>query len=273
MSQGRISRALVFHRSLARRGDLGILDILGLLFAGILILLFIGVLMPGSRLTGTREEATKQKCANNLKGIAIAMILYSNDYRFFPHMNSHEVENSASDVSTIYRTLYYFKYHDNIDSLICPDSEDLPLPLSQSMIDDPKTFSWDKSKIPAPGVKPIFDKSIDPALVKNEHLSYTAPRAVIVAASARSDTMLSIDKACKPLTLPAIPAGAPAGNHEDGANILYADGHVSFCPIGTPSQLAVAIERLQLEGCSEVMAAEIAPLLKAAAEESPAKGE
>jgi prepilin-type processing-associated H-X9-DG protein len=159
------------------------------------------------------QKGGKQKCANNLKGIGIAMTLYSNDYRFFPHMQSLNAPNKSTDVAKVYRTLIYSKYIDNAEVYICPSSEDVFTQPSQEMIDDPIKFGW--KGVVADGRKPIRsgpgpDLFTDP---KFTELSYTYRRRSMSASAVRSDTMMAADI---------------AWNHSNGFNILFGDGHVNL---------------------------------------------
>lgn len=196
-------------------------------------------------------EPGRNKCSNGLKGIGIAMILYSNDYRFFPHMTSFQEENSARDVSTIYRSMIYYKYFDNPEALVCPQSSET-WNLSIRSADDPRSFFWDGCPKPDSSIKPIYDKSCDPEIAKNINLSYTARRKKLNAGSVKSDTILSADKALRG-KLSSRPEGTPTGSHEDGFNILYADGHVSFSPIAETETLRGLQDNLQFDGCDQVL--------------------
>jgi prepilin-type processing-associated H-X9-DG protein len=174
------------------------------------------------------EKSNKQKCANNLKGIGIALILYSNDYRFFPHMQSLNAPNKSTDVAKVYRTLIYFNYIDNAELYTCPSSEDFFIQPTQAMIDNPKIFGW--KGVVADGRKPIHsgpgpELFTDPDFLE---LSYTYLRRSVNASAVRSDTIMAADKAITEDFDHLDNSTDPVGNHSDGFNILYGDGHVNF---------------------------------------------
>lgn len=231
----------------------------------LVVIAIIGILATflAPSLLSAREKANKQKCANNLKGIGIALILYSNDYRFFPHMQNFNTENDAKDICTIYRSLIFYKYFDNPEALFCPSSEEYPVKLTEQMRDDPRLFQWDQGSAPTPNQKPIFDKSADPVISANENLSYSFVKRKLNAASVRSDTILSADKAVRDPDISGndsaqgggTTSGGPPGSHDDGLNILFADGHVSFSPIAETDALQRCIDRLRLDGCDTVIKA------------------
>jgi prepilin-type processing-associated H-X9-DG protein len=222
-----------------------------------LILLALGILgacacgilgsFLASSLMAAKEKANKPLCANSLKGIGIAMILYSNDYRFFPHMQALNVPNKSTDVAKVYRTLIYFKYLDNAEVYICPSSEDFIQP-SQEMINDPKKFGW--KGVVADGRKPIHsgpgpDLFTDPDFLD---LSYTCLRRSVSVSAARSDTMIAADKAIKDDFDSAVssPYSGPVGNHSDGFNILYGDGHVNFASSSETTIMTRMVKRLHM---------------------------
>ncbi|MDF1667514.1 MAG: hypothetical protein P1V97_37595, partial [Planctomycetota bacterium] len=112
----------------AKKSGVGmVILIIGIMFiVGICVLGFLAALiMPA--LMKARTQAGKTKCTNNLRGIGIASILYSNDRRFFPHMTSSKKEHSKEQINDVYRTLVQGKYIDNAEVYICPNSNDYAL--------------------------------------------------------------------------------------------------------------------------------------------------
>lgn len=221
----------------------------------LVVIAIIGILATflAPSLLSAKEKANKQKCANNLKGIGISLILYSNDYRFFPHMQALNTANTLSDVSRVYRTLIYFKYIDNAEAYICPSSEDFFVQPSDAVVDNPKLFLWDGGN--ASGVKPIVSTDTDPDVMANPELSYTYLQRKVNASSARSDTLIAADKAVREDfnaagedaqdTATSVD-GATVGNHTDGFNLCYADGHVSFVPTAETGIMNRMVARLNM---------------------------
>jgi prepilin-type processing-associated H-X9-DG protein len=201
-------------------------------------------------MTTSRTPANKQKCANNLKGIGLAMILYSNDYRFFPHMQSLNAPNKSSDVAKVYRTLIYFKYIDNSEAYICPSSEDFYIERSDAVLNVPKQFAWKSATASGSNTKPVHSGP-DPDLFtdpKFTELSYTYLRRKVNSTAARSDTMIAADKAIKDDfdSAASSPISGPVGNHSEGFNILYGDGHVNFVSSSETAIMTRMVKRLHM---------------------------
>ncbi|MDF1662143.1 MAG: hypothetical protein P1V97_10245 [Planctomycetota bacterium] len=226
-------------------------------------------------------NAAKARCANNLRGIGLGLIQYSNENRFFPHMKALKTPNDEKDVSNAYRTLIYFKYIDEAKVFRCPANRTPIVKLGKAVLENPKFFRWGQSKAAKTSEKPIFSK-VDPGVFQNSHLDYTYLRKNLNSSRARSDTIIAADKAlavishepikcaqCKKSqdegkfcmycgnkypkieylycpkcmkrydkakysktcptdksALGALPLNP--GNHSDGFNILFGDGHVDF---------------------------------------------
>ena len=185
-------------------------------------------------LLSAKEKANKKECANNLRRIGVGLIQYSNENSFFPHMQSLATPNLATDVAKVYRTLIYFKYIDNADVYICPSSEDFSIPLDDAVTNNPQQFQWKSAFASGSDQKPIFAPP-DPDIFTDAdflQLSYTYLRRKVNSSSARSDTVIGADKAVKE-DFDAADTGTgtatgPVGNHTDGFNILYGDGHVDY---------------------------------------------
>lgn len=219
----------------------------------LVVIAIIGILASflAPALQNGKKSALKAQCANNLRGIGTALILYSNDYRFFPHMQALNTENSEADVSSVYRSLVYFKYIDNTQAYICPSSEDFHVEQSDAVVDNPKLWTWEGGQ--ASGTKPILDKNGDPGVMQNSELSYTYLRRKVNASSARSDTMLAADKAVSENqgfsgvnNQSTSTDGDTVGNHDDGFNILYADGHVDFVVTAETGKMNRMVARLHM---------------------------
>jgi prepilin-type N-terminal cleavage/methylation domain-containing protein/prepilin-type processing-associated H-X9-DG protein len=221
----------------------------------LVVIAIIGILATflAPSLLSAKEKANKQKCANNLKGIGIALILYSNDYRFFPHMQALNQPNAAADVSKVYRTLIYFKYIDNAEVYICPSSEDFHIVPEDAVVNNPKQFQWKNAAASGSNTKPILAAAADPDIFSDQdflQLSYTYLRRKVNSSSARSDTTIAADKAVKE-DFDSSDSGVgtnagPVGNHSDGFNILFGDGHVTFTPTSEESIMTRMNTRLHM---------------------------
>ena len=222
---------------LRRRGFTPTEVALSVITTALLVALFVPIQ------TRRYSRCGKSKCSNNLKGIAIAMILYSNDHRYFPHVGSRAGENSPEDISTVYRKLVRRKYMDNTEAYICPSSEDFFIQPSNEVVDNPGLWSWSD----------VNNAAEAPSVERNSELSYTYLKRRRSAASARSDTMLAADKALRGNTNVCDSGGLPSttsaayttvGNHTDGFNIAWADGHVTFVPTAETGLMEELVDRM-----------------------------
>lgn len=182
-----------------------------------------------SSVLGAKEKAKRTKCANQLRGVGIAMIMYSNDYRFYPHMKPLREENKSTDVSKIFQTLVFFKYLDDPSAFVCPSSPDRALLLSDDVINNPKLFQWKNAPTKGRPKKPVLSGP-GPDIYKDKdfhQLSYTCYRKRINSSSARSDTIIAADR---------------FPHHWDGSNwgynVVYADGHVSFVSLDNTAEIS-----------------------------------
>lgn len=204
-------------------------EVLAVIICSVLLATFLAPAIfrdPGVR-------SNKQKCANNLKGIGIALILYSNDYRFFPHLGPEAGENSERDVSKIYRQLVHLKYIDQPEVFICPSSEDLMMDFGMVKEGQESRWSWRKDAANADEKSRYAGADWDPGVMQNHELSYTYLRKKMSASAAAGRHILAADKAHIDSYEEAQPPNTaglnePVGNHRDGFNILYADCHVEF---------------------------------------------
>lgn len=200
--------------------------------------LLAALLLPA--LSGTRRKAGKVKCANNLKGIAIASILYSNDLRFFPHMTDRKKENSAENVTDVFRTLVQRKYIDTPETFVCPNSDDLTMSGSNDVLLNGNPKEWDWMAPKSPGVAAIKDPTTL-SVFDNDQLSYTYRRKFLNGSNTRSDTFLAADK-----SLMSNP-GDEQGNHIDGFNAVFADGHAEFIPVSDRALMKTMYEQLRMK--------------------------
>ena len=224
-------------------------SIVEVLVVGGAVMLVAGVLLLPLLRSKPRHVAEGQRCANNLKGVAIGMILYANDYRFYPHMRGLTADHDAVDVSKVYRTLIHFRYADTAELFICPGSDDLPI--LQGPEGTPrwlaKQWSWQGRPNSTTGA-PIL-QSGDPPVFGNAELSYTARRKVLGAARARSTDSIAADKAERSPTFKA--DGIGGGNHQGFSHVVFADGHVESTDKAKGKGLRAALIKALLVGSSD----------------------
>jgi len=224
----------------------------------LVVIAIIGILATflTPSLLAAKEKANKQKCANALKGIAIGAILYSSDYRFFPHMAKKlKTKDGEPEVSCCYRSLIYYKYLDNAEAYICPSSEDFFIKPADDVVDDSKKWNWGETKNSAGSSRtgrPI-KKVDDPKVGENAELSYTWVARYLNTSSVRSDTMLCSDKKARDDfsasgDSTATESAVTIGNHIDGFSIGYADGHVVFRPLSDDSSVDELFKKLVMIG-------------------------
>ncbi|MDF1667557.1 MAG: hypothetical protein P1V97_37820 [Planctomycetota bacterium] len=187
----------------------------GLIFSGCVLSILPAFLSP--RLSQDRMPAWKQKCANNLKGVALGMIMYANERQYFPHMTELNKGHTNEEISDVYRTLIQQKYCENAKIFVCQQSNHSYLEANDIAVTNPKFWDWSGKEDSA---KPACLQSSRVDVLKNSELSYTYRRNKLRGDSSRSDDMIIADKARKD--------SDGKGCHPEGYNIGYADGHVDF---------------------------------------------
>lgn len=202
--------------------------------------------------TRTKLRSHKQRCANRLRAAGFGMLIYANDHKYFPHMQALDAPNLSTDVAKVYRTLIYFKYVDNPEDFICSSSEDFPIALDDAVINNPKQFQWKSAAASGSNQLPILappdpDLFADPDFLQ---LSYTYRRDSLAAEAARSDTIVAADKAIKEELdaydpVPGTPP-PPVGNHRDGFNVFYGDGHVNYVRTSEEALMIQMAKRLHM---------------------------
>lgn len=197
----------------------------GLCVGGACLLALLATLLLPS-LTRAKSKANRTKCANNLRMAGLAMIMYADDKRFYPHVRATrdlDGDVTTSDSPRIARALLWYGYLDQTDTFICPESYDLQVP-STALLAAPRTWFWDGGTIPAGGPSPFVDGQADPNLDQTGELSYGWTRRGLTA-NTRSTALLSADRALRDDPAASDPLG---GNHPDGWNVGQADGQVSW---------------------------------------------
>lgn len=205
------------------------------LIIGIVLLVCVGgvcligilatLLMPA--LMKAKSKANRTKCSNNLRQTGLAMIMYADDKRFFPHVRgSQELDGdiTTSDSPRIARALLWHGYLDAPETFICPESLDLTYaPASSPMTVSPRAWFWDGQTVVESELSPITDGNSDPNLDSTDELSYGWTRRPMNS-NARSTALLSADRALRDDSV----MGVLVGNHRDGWNVGTADGSVNW---------------------------------------------
>lgn len=204
----------------------------GVCLVGILATLLMPALMKA------KSKANRTKCSNNLRQAALAMIMYADDRRFFPHVGptrSLDGDVTTSDSPKITRSLIWYGYHDDPGAFICPESYDLAFGAASpgaptAGVGSPRAWFWQGNTIPESELSPFVDGQPDPTLDTTDELSYGWTRRALNS-NVRATALLSADRARR-----SDPSATDvlAGNHTDGWNVGRADGTVNW----TPPQLA-----------------------------------
>lgn len=205
-------------------------------FVFMLICCTVALLLPIFMKPG-KIQSNKTKCSKKMQELAMACILYSQDFRYFPHMAAGNSDQGPTQISDAFRTLVNLKFLDSNKAFVCPSSTDLVTPMSDSAKADAKLWNWQgqvdlslsPNSIRSPGSLSVFD---------NSELSYTLRKRRLTLSDATSSTMLLADKMLKQGENKDSP-----GNHKDGFNVAYADGHVEFCSL----EQRELLKRLQSE--------------------------
>lgn len=195
------------------------------------------VLLPALRKAKmeARGRLSGNRCSNNLRLLGLAAIQYSDDKRFFPHVNALRTLDGGVDTNTstkIVRTLLTYGYHDQPEAWICPISYDTFVPKSGQ-----KPWFWEGVSNPVAGSRsPLSDGSPDPTLEQTDELSYGWTRKGMNR-NVRSNALLAADRAVRdPEALKAVgpvlnanePVTGIIGNHSSGWNVLKADATVEW---------------------------------------------
>jgi hypothetical protein len=194
--------------------------------------------LTSAALARARLKAARTKCANNLRQIALGAIQYSDDHRFFPHLGPiSQLDHGGSTIPTgsdvsprAMRSFVWLGYLDNAEVFVCPSSNDRA---AAPVIPSPKTFGWGGSA--TTGENPMFvpapnDRDAD-ALTD---LSYgTTIRGLTETASSMSLYAADRGRAVDEDLVVSGKKQTVRGNHDDGWNVVFVDGHSQWVMGGT----------------------------------------
>jgi len=193
--------------------------------AALAVLLLLAPLVQSAQ----ADRAKKTKCANNLRQLGLASVMYSDDKRFFPHVGKLTELDGRVNTNHVPRymlTLLTFGYLDNPEVFVCPESYDAPN--ETPFPEDARTWNWG-GKRGDPAVRdrsPIGDESA-PTLDETTELSYGWTRKGMNR-NVRSTALLGADRA---VNQKGAENTALAGNHADGWNVLMADCAVQWLSV------------------------------------------
>lgn len=153
-----------------------------LLIAGAVCVLALGFAATGRGELARRAASTA--CQSQLRSLALAAINYSDDKRFFPHVNrlqQYHGDETTGDTSKVFRALLFYGYLEDPSLLVCPGSPtDRAHAISAAVREDSRRWFWGGQERPfdpasSPydlGNSPYTDGAPDPALRDNRELTY-----------------------------------------------------------------------------------------------------
>lgn len=214
---------------MSRRAGLGRLEAV-LLF----VLLGGGWLLAATAVNGLRRAGAPTKCANTLRQLGLAAIQYADDQRFFPHVGPlKELDGGVDSNATtkIVRSLVWYGYHDNPEGFVCPQSYDLYVPITDDVVKaNLRLWFWGGAQRGDLDASPFVDGLADPVLDDTDELSFGWTRRGMNS-NVRSTAQLAADRA-QAVPDPESTRPGLQGNHGEGANVLQADGTVTWYAAG-----------------------------------------
>lgn len=172
-------------------------------------------------------RAARLRCANNLRQLGIAIVQYGDDKRFLPHVGkTRDLDGGfeSSDTPRQVRALIWYGYHDNPEGLVCPESDDYRLPVTDNeVLENMRLWAWEGAR--GDSTRSPWVTGEDPALGSLRELSYATTRRGYNR-NVSSVRALAADRAMRDGQ--ARGRGEVAGNHDEGWNLLQADATVAF---------------------------------------------
>ncbi len=198
------------------------------------------LLLPALQV-GRQHRSARSKCGNALRQLGLAAIQYADDKRFFLHVRGRgELDGGMDtpDTPRKVRLLMDLGYHDNPEGWICPDSDDMFVPLSNDVKTGVAGWGWSGQTGSRVGSLDTPTSVVDPTLLETTELSYGWTRRYMTS-NVRSSALLGADRSSrKDDDLPRPPG--LVGNHANGSNVLQADGTVSWLRPDDPNAAHVA---------------------------------
>lgn len=204
-----------------------------------LALLLVLAAFTGPAFRHSRRGCGQTKCSSNLRQVGLAAVQYGDDKRFLPHVGKTRTldgDMDSSDTPTAVRALTWYGYHDNPEGFVCPQSDDVNLPIDDaSVLENMRLWGFDRDYAeagdPRDRTPPGSDSVRDPSLRETSELSFAYTRRGYNR-NVSSNKTLGADRGMRVEDDPGGTVSSPGdyGNHPDGWNVLKADCTVEFVP-------------------------------------------
>jgi hypothetical protein len=217
-----------------------VLRVIGLGF----VVVFIGILVSFGLVVRKQMASggAKTKCSSRLRQVGLAALQYGEDKRFLPHFEKTRTldgDISSPHTPVSVRALMWYGYHDDVRSLVCTDSDDEYLPVTESsVLEDMRLWGW-RERYGDPGsprteVAPWRDGFAggDLPLLETTELSYAYTRRGYNR-NVSSIKILGADRGARGPQGEAPRAPGDVGNHPNGWNVLKADATIEFIDVGS----------------------------------------
>jgi hypothetical protein len=186
-----------------------------------------GALAPVA-LHGQERAGVQAQCANHLRQVGLAAMMYSDDKRFFPHVvKSRDLDDgyTSNAATKTMRSLLWYAYLDAPAAFICQGTPDQALPIAGAAKADLRRWFWNQDYARVDGEKnPFVDGAPDPTVATTTELSFGWTRRGMNM-NIRATALLGADRSRM--------------NHGDGWNVLQADATVTW--VGDPAAQATMI--------------------------------